>query len=732
MARYLPRRITSIIASLFALIGACSRAGSAFADGWVPFDASPDAAPANSAIDLRFLNERQAGDGGFIAVKDGRFVRSTTGQPVRFWAANGCPGNDPASLRRSARVLARYGINLVRLHGPMFDAEGNASPQKVRLAIDTVAALKAEGIYSHFSIYFPLWLSPRPGMAGLPGYDGHHHPFAALMFNRDFQERYRGWWRALLTTPDPGGRKLIDDPAVFGAEIQNEDSFFFWTFNPNEIPDAELRLIESQFAAWLKDKYGSIDAAARQWGGGAAKNPRDNFAEGRVGFRALWEIANQRTPRDRDTAAFLAQSQRSFYEQTCRFLRGLGFKGTICASNWATFDPRVLGPLEKYTYTACDFIDRHGYFAGAVKGEASEWSIRDGHDYAERDALRFDPEAPGKPRSFVNSIMDVHYAGRPSMISEIAMNRPNRYRSEAPLYYACYGALQASDCIVHFACDTTQWSVKPGYFMQPWTMMGPATIGQFPAAALIYRQGLIAPGEVLADLNLKIADLLDLQGTPLPQDAAFDELRLKDVPRGTEIKPGNVIDPLVHYAGRTKVDFSEQGGAPRLADLSKLIDRPRQTVTSSTGQLKLDYGKGILAINAPEAQGVSGNLNDAGAVDLADVSVTSAMALGHIILVSLDAKPLRESSKLLLQVMSEEQPTGWETKDAANGLRHIVHIGHDPWTIRQLTGIVKLKRPDAATLKVTPLNGNGQRQKQTADATEIKLLPGTLYYLIEK
>ncbi len=70
--------------------------------------------------------------------------------------------------------------------------------------------------------------------------------------------------------------------------------------------------------------------------------------------------------------------------------------------------------------------------------------------------------------------------------------------------------------------------------MQPWTLMSPAMMGQFPAAALIYRQGLVRRGDVLVDLNLNVDDLLDLKGTPLPQDAALDELRLKDVPRGTD------------------------------------------------------------------------------------------------------------------------------------------------------------------------------------------------------
>ncbi len=295
------------------------------------------------------------------------------------------------------------------------------------------------------------------------------------------------------------------------------------------------------------------------------------------------------------------------------YLKGLGFKGLITASNWATADPRVFGPLEKYTYLPGDFVDRHGYFDCNDKGEAAEWSVRAGHTYADRSALRFEPEEPGKPKAYVHPGMDPSYNDKPSMISETTFNRPNRYRSEAPLYYACYGALQDSDAIVHFAMDSSAWSTKPGYFVQPWTLMTPAMAGQFPAAALIYRKGLVAPGETVVDLNLKLADLLDLQGTPMPQDASFDELRLKDVPKGSTIQPGNVIDPLVHFVGRTNVNITENGGPAKLVDLSTYIDRAHQLVTSTNRQLKLDFGKGVLKIDAPAAQGLSGNLHDAGA-----------------------------------------------------------------------------------------------------------------------
>lgn len=709
-------------------ITALDRKAAEEARGWFAFDPKADPFEEGSAIDLRGLNEKTAGDGGPIGVKGEQFIHTKTSKPVRFWAVNGPSGKDRDTLRKEARTLAKHGVNLVRFHGGYFDEKGEVDLAKVQHAHEVVEEMKAEGIYTHFSVYFPLWLQPKAGTAWLKGYDGSKHPFAALYFNKDFQEQYRKWWKALLLTPGvKSGKRLIDEPAVAGLEIINEDSYFFWTFNPDAVPDAQLRLVEEQFGTWLEKKYGSIDKAIAAWDG--FKIARDAPDKGRVGFRPLWNIANERTRRDKDTARFLLGSQRGFYKDTYRFLRDLGFKGVITASNWATASPPILGPLEKYSYTVCDFIDRHGYFGCNHQGDNADWSVRDGHSYADRSALRFDSEEPGKPKQFVNPVMDPHYDGKPSMISETTFNRPNRYRSEAPLFYAAYGALQASDAIVHFAYDTGEWTVKPGFFMQPWTLMSPAMMGQFPAAALVYRRGLIDTGDVLANVNLKIDDLLDLKGTPLPQDAAFDELRLKDVPKGTEVRPGNVIDPLIHFAGRTEVRFSD-GGPTKLRDLANLVDRKAHKVKSSTGQLELDYGKGTLRIDAPQAQGLSGALRDAGQTTLTDLVISSPLELGHVVAVSLDGKPLATSDRVLLQVMTEEKATDFATTLVSEHVRRITNIGHDPWLVKEIKGTVRFRRPDAARLKVTALDFNGYSQGPAGTADEIKLGPKTLYYLI--
>ena len=130
--------------------------------GWFAFDPQRNAAVAESLISLRSLNETFAGEHGIIVANDGKFIHSANGEPVRFWAVNGPPEElKGEELRECAKLLARYGVNLVRVHGPMFDKDGEPDLAKVRHAHKIVAAMKAEGVYTHFSIYFPLWFTPR-------------------------------------------------------------------------------------------------------------------------------------------------------------------------------------------------------------------------------------------------------------------------------------------------------------------------------------------------------------------------------------------------------------------------------------------------------------------------------------------------------------------------------------------------------------------------------------------
>jgi hypothetical protein len=117
------------------LADADRRAGAA-EEGWFAFNPPTDGHKATSGIDLRFLNEKSAGEGGFIGVKDGQFVHSKTGKSLRFWAVNGPPAKDLASLRQEARMLAKHGVNLVRIHHGYYDADGKPNPEAFRQVHD--------------------------------------------------------------------------------------------------------------------------------------------------------------------------------------------------------------------------------------------------------------------------------------------------------------------------------------------------------------------------------------------------------------------------------------------------------------------------------------------------------------------------------------------------------------------------------------------------------------------
>jgi hypothetical protein len=441
--------------------------------GFFPFEPDEDAF-ATSPIDLRYLNEKAAGQTGFIRTRGENFVYGKTDKPVRFWAVNtgGDTVNlDAASVRLMARSLAKGGVNMIRLHGGIWKSDNWREVDREHLVKVQrfVRLMKAEGIYTCLSIYFPLWVRPD---ASLAGYAGDKIPFATLFFNPDFQAVYRNWWRELLTTPDPEtGTALKDEPAVALAEIINEDSYFFYTFTPYQnVPAAQMEILERQFGDWASKRHGSTEAALKAWN---AVEKGDDAGGGRVGVRSAWAMANVKDLRSRETIEFITQAQKKFFERERDHLRRLGFKAAIYGSNWVTADARVLGPLDKYTNTVVDVMDQHGYFSGAHTGERAGHSISTGDKYSDRSALLFKNDK-GED-SFGLPLWNLRYNNLPATITEVNWTPPNRFRAEFPILAAAYGALQGTDGTFFFATGTPSWDQTLGKF----SIRTPTVQGQF-------------------------------------------------------------------------------------------------------------------------------------------------------------------------------------------------------------------------------------------------------------
>lgn len=694
---------------------------------------APDPDPMTSSpIDLRYLNEAQAGQHGFIQVKGESFIQEQTGKPIKFWAVNVGEQSlwmDRTAMATMARFLAKQGVNMVRVHAPFWGEDiRSVSPPKLEQLFALVTALKQQGIYTTLSIYFPVWMKLQAA-DGFPGYN-NQSPFALLFFNPDFQQIYYRWWNTLLTTPNPyTGKALRDDPALAMVELVNEDSYFFWTFSPYEnVPAPQMALLERQFGTWLTQKYGSLEQSFQTWATPKALRG-DDLANNRAGFMPLYELVAQReSRRAQDTAAFLAASQQRFFTNAIAYFRNtLNYRGLIYASNWVTADAQILGPLDKYTNTVADFMDRHGYFVGPHEGERAAYSLNPGETYADRSALKFQSWQPGQEFDFDLPIMDLRYNGKPSTVTEINWAMPNRFRAEFPLLAAAYGSLQGTDGFFFFAMDTIRWQPT----LTKFAIASPVIMGQFPATALMYRRGMVQPGTTVTDISLPIQDVIQLRGAPVRAAQNLDEFRAKEVPGGQTLRSDRAdrVDPLAFLVGQVNVRFAQPAAAQQM-ELSKLINRSAKTVRSSTGQLLWDYARGVMTVNAPQAQGATGFLRQAGTLSMGILKLTSAMDYGTVLLVSLDQRPLATSRRMLLQVMSEEQNWGW--KATGSPRKTIENTGNFAIAVRHLAGNVALQRPDAAALKVTALTSNGYPAQSLGNAASVKLQPETFYYLIEQ
>ena len=191
----------------------------------------------SALLDLRSLNEKTAGESGFVKLApDGNGFALGNGQPVRFWAV----GSDlfhkhtPAEMERHARFLAKLGVNMVRLHCD-FSPKGkeakitDVDEQELDGVFHFVAAMKKQGIYVTIS---PFWANTKaPASWGIEGY-ADKSPWGVLFFNETLQAGYKAWVREVYARKNPyTGLALGQDPAVAIIQVHNEDSLLFWTFD---------------------------------------------------------------------------------------------------------------------------------------------------------------------------------------------------------------------------------------------------------------------------------------------------------------------------------------------------------------------------------------------------------------------------------------------------------------------------------------------------------------------
>ena len=641
-----------------------------------------------SPIDLRRLNEKVAGERGFITrSKDGGGFAFGNGSPARFWAVgSGAAGLSDDDMARNARFLAKLGVNMVRFHGSFSPREKGAALTDVnRKEIDRcqrlVAAMKKEGIYTTIS---PFWghagHSGAQASWGLDGYGDGQDVWGLLFFNDQLKEAYKGWMRELYAKPNPHtGIPLARDPAVGLIQIHNEDSLLFFTMQAIKAP--QKAILDAKFSAWLIKKHGSLEGAVKAWDGFTTKD--DDIPGGRASVMIVWEMTQQRSGGHKlrldDQTRFLGELQRGFYQEVHDFYRDdLGCRQLINAGNWRSADAATLGDLERWTYDACEVIAVNSYYNGGPHaGPDNGWRINPGDFFHCVSATR-------NPLALPTALKQ--NAGRPMIITESTWVHPLAWQSEGPFLMMAYQSLTGIDAFYWFNHGSVEYDLEPyhswtkvnGQFgLQKWGLP-PAIETMFPAAALAYRTGCVAQADPVLAETRALEDLWQRKIPQIAEGARFDPNRDQSFAEGKVA--GTSADPSLFLQGPVIVGF--EGGPSAGPGATPPPSASSGIITSATRQVTMNPNTGICTLNAPKAQGATGFLAKAGRVKLDALVIDSRNEYATILAVPLDDQALTSSARILVQCGTKMRPSGWKTEPATHDGQageRVVSTGRMPW-----------------------------------------------------
>jgi hypothetical protein len=702
------------------------------------FEPDEDEYSPKALLDLRGLNEKLAGETGFVQRTPGGDFALGNGRLVRFWAVNtnGGPAPDLEGYRRHARFLAKRGVNMVRWHGSL-NPKGDRSKitdvdlDEIEKVQRFVAAMKAEGIYTTFSPYWAVAVHAKPEW-GLKG-----HPSGNLtgmvFWDEDVQAAYKGWLREFFTRANKYGPPLAKEPALAIFQIQNEDSLLFWTIE--SVKGEERRRLGARFGAWAAKKYGSMDKAKEAWAGTPADG--DDFRAGVAGLMHMWEFdSNQTGGRLRrlgDTLQFYSETMYAFNKELAEFLRkDLGCKMLINAGNWYTANNLLMLDAEHWSYTANDVIGMNYYVNAGVHINPTEnhktgWLVAQG-DYFQDGSMLHMPRRLATNRKLV--------VGYPFIISECTWVPPMSYQSEAPPLTAAYSSLTGFDILYWFAMTQQGFDRT----VNKWQVSTPAFLGGFPASSLMFRKGYLRKGEPAVHEERALEDIWSLRSTVIGEDESFDPNRhTGHLPKEVNLKGG--VNPLAFLVGPVEVKYGGDPAKTTAIDLSKYIDEQKKTVTSVTGELTFNHGAGWCTIDAPKAQGVIGFLDKGGPFAMKTVTIESKNEYASILAVALDDKELGSSQSILVQATTSCRPYHWkesaatfkdpEGKNTYQGKR-IDDTGAEPWNEVNTQAVIAVK--NSRLKKAVALDPNGMPvgdvKAEVRNGSFVLTLPPTALYVV--
>jgi len=207
------------------------------------------------------------------------------------------------------------------------------------------AALKKQGIYMTWSVFYPLRISAGDGyppelLQELQKGDGGLYGTSGVVnFSRKLQDLEMVYVKALLDHVNPYTKLAYkDDPSLAVLEVHNEDCVFFHnplnTLAANKMPN-HAKMLRQMFCEWAKKKYSTDAALQKAWG------TDDSLGKGEFNLYGCWQFGPDRKNVDSkaklgDFIHFLADAQREYYDRRMKEYRDAGYKAVTVTTAWFT------------------------------------------------------------------------------------------------------------------------------------------------------------------------------------------------------------------------------------------------------------------------------------------------------------------------------------------------------------------------------------------------------------
>jgi hypothetical protein len=653
-------------------------------------------AATSSPADVSFLHDAPAGKDGFIRIQGGHLVKPN-GRRIRFWGVHltdwsrGSVELPPKEdIPMWAGTLARFGVNIVRLHfldlaAPrgIVDASKADSrsfdPRQLDRLDFLVSELKKRGIYMDLNLNVGRSYKAGDGVAG---FDQIQWGKGLTLFDARLIELEKEYARQLLTHVNPYTKtEYRNEPAIALVEIVNENALYLGFSSRVPFYEEELTRLYND---WLHrtltpEQLQKVREAAGVSGDAPVPRLKGNEAAS--------------APKERYNAemAFFMDAENRFYRDMSGYLRKeLGVKQPI------------IGTAD-HSHTSAPY---------SMLASLAKLDILDGHIYWNGNQ----PMVNDPLHSTVVQLSRTAFAGKPYTVSETNHPFPNEWASEGIPTIAAYGGFQDWDMIIMYTFEPKLAADWKPYVGDPFDIsLDPVRMTEMATGALMFLRGDVRPARQTVERTYSREQVLENRLLPRTEQPYFT--------------PGFPLALPLEHAVRIK----SLDGPPT----EKFAAAETNPIVSDTGELSWYTSPektGIITVETDRTQGLIGFLR-ANHKRLKNLGADITNNFATIVLASMDEKPIARAGRMLLTTGSRVANTGQKWNDTRTRL---TDQGVSPSLIEPVAGTVTLGNIEAATaVSAAALDGSGKaigeqiHAKKTADGWVIPIGdPVTTWYVV--